>query len=189
MIGSYEEFLSIIWDIEDDSGLLKQAQEYVSKLSKRANVRLKALETEGFENTESYKRAERWLQDDGRRRFTESKKLDAESLRAQAHELNAFLTGGSTITEERDRRAGFDKLMPNATRAQKNMMRRFLMSSAFEEMKKTIGTDIVKKAADAIESGASVAQLNKLYERFLNQEKIGDEIMDITDVWTMWIGE
>lgn len=189
MINSYEEFLSIIFEIDTDASLLKEAQAYSSKLAKRANVRLAALENEGFTSSETYARAHDWLTQDDRRRFSESKKLDAESLRAQIYELNAFLHGSSTIQSERNRRAGLDKIMPNATAKQKAEMRRFLSSAAFEEMKKTIGTDIVKKAADAIEAGASVKELNKLFKQFLEQEEKGTQYMDITDVWSRWIGE
>lgn len=189
MINSYEEFLSIIFEIDTDATLLKQAQDYSAKLAKRANVRLKALEDEGFETSDAYARAKGWLMQDERKRFSESKKLDAESLRAQVFELNAFLEGGSTITEERARRAGLDKMMPRASKREKNEMRRFLSSAAFEEMKKTIGTDIVKKAADAIAAGASVSQLNRMYKDFLKQEEKGQREMDIIDVWSLWIGE
>lgn len=189
MINSYEEFLSIIFEIDTDASLLKEAQAYSAKLAKRANVRLKALEDSGLQSAESYSRAQGWLSQDDRRRFSESKKLDAESLRAQVYELNAFLEGGSTIQEEKQRRAGLNRMMPRATKREKNQMRRFLSSAAFEEMKKTIGTDIVKKAADAIEAGASVSELNKLYQRFLRQEEKGNAEIDILDVWSEWAGE
>lgn len=189
MINSYEDFLSIIFEIDTDVSLLKQAQEYSAKLAKRANVRMKALEDAGFESSDAYARAKGWLSQDDRRRFSESKKLDAESLRAQVYELTVFLQGGSTIRAEKDRRSGLDKLMPNATRKEKNEMRRFLLSAAFDEMKKTIGTNIVNRAADSIQGGASVRELNKLYKQFLDQENKGNQYMDITDVWTLWIGK
>lgn len=189
MINSYEEFLYIIFEIDTYASLLKQAREYSAKLAKRANVRLKALEDAGFETSDAYARAMGWLSQDDRRRFSESKKLDVESLMSQVYELNVFLNSGSTIQEERNRRAGLDKFMPNATPKQKAEMRRFLSSAAFEEMRRTIGTDIVKKAADAIEMGASVRELNKLFNRFLQQEEKGNQYMDITDVWFRWIGK
>lgn len=189
MIKTYEQFMRLLWEIDDNADALAQANDFVSKLAKRANVRLKALEDQDLTASPAYQRAETWLKEDSRRRFSESKKLDAESLRAQAYELNTFLESEfSTITGERQRQAGLYSLMPRATKKEKNQMRRFLESAAFQEMKKTIGSDVVKKAADAIEAGAKVSDLKRLYSDFLKQEKQGKFEMDIIDVWDLWTG-
>ena len=190
MIKTYEQFMRLLWEIEDNADALAQANDFVSKLAKRANVRLKALEDARLTSSPAYKRAEIWLKKDSRRRFSESKKLDAESLRAQAYELNTFLeSNSSTLTGELQRRAGLEKLMPNATKKEKNEMRRFLESAAFSEMQKAnIGYNIVREAAEAIISGKKVSDLKKIYSDFLKQEKQGKFEMDIIDVWDLWTG-
>ena len=165
-----------------------------SKLAKRANTRLKALEERGLTSSPAYQRATWWTGDElSRMRFSESKKLSPDKAIEQLEELNAFLGNEySTISGETARQAGLEKLMPEGTKKEKAAMKRFLESDAFSEMKKVIGTDIVKKAADAIEAGAKVGELNKLYRDYLTREAAGRLTVDqdiYTEVWSEWTGE
>ncbi len=162
--------------------------------AKRANVRLAALEEKGFTSSPAYQRAT-WFtaEERDRLRFSESKKQNLNDMMRAYEEINIFLESeSSTVAGERRREAGLNKIMPDASKKEQNAMIRFLESSAFEEMKKTIGTDIVKKAADAIEAGAKVSDLNKLFRQFKKQEAAGQLTVDqdiYTEVWTKWTDE
>lgn len=165
-----------------------------ARAAKRANTRLRALEKAGLESSSAYMRAT-WFTGETRdkMRFSESKKLDIETMRTAFEEVNIFLQSPTSRTSvEKRRRSGIDKIMMGAGEKAKNAMMRFLSSTAFGELKKIMGTDIVRKGADAIEAGASVSKLNQLFSDFINREKAGDLAVNqdiYTEVWSAWTGE
>lgn len=165
-----------------------------SKAAKRANVRLKALEKAGYTSSPAYQRAT-WFTGETRDklRFTESKHLNYDELRTAYEEVNIFLQSpASTITSEKERRSGIEKILPKADRKTKAAFQRFLSSNAFEELKKVIGTDIVKKGADAIENGAKVSDLNRLFNNFMRREEQGNLSLNqdiFSEVWSTWTGD
>ena len=193
MIPSFHEILSILNSIDGD-GAIPELQTVSASLAKRANVRLKALEDAGLTASPAYYRATWWTgKERSRRRFSESKKLTGDDLENQIREMITFLSSDtSSVSFERERQAGLEKILPEGTGKERRQMLRFLESKAFEEMKKTIGTDIVKKAADAIEAGAKVSDLNKLFKEFQRQEAEGTLTVNediYTQVWSIWVGE
>lgn len=179
----------------------KQLASYDNKIresyvqaAKTANRRLARLEEKEFTSSPAYGRAT-WFTAEERSslRFSESKRMNWNDMMRAYEEVNAFLYDEtSTVRGERRREAGLDKIMPDADAKEKDAMIRFLESTAFAEMKKTIGTDIVKKAADAIEAGANVGDLKKLFKDFKAREASNELTVDqdiYTEVWSKWFIE
>lgn len=192
MIRNYLDVLSA--DLSDITALTS-AQSLSAALAKTANSRLRALEKAGFTSSPAYQRATYFTQEirDGLR-FSQSKNLSPAMLQKQLAELQAFLSNDASLpSNEKYRRAGLNKIMPNATRSEKQAMMRFLESAAFEELKKQYGgTDIVKRGSDAIEQGAKVADLNRLFRDFQRREAAGQNTVNedlYSGVWSKWLGE
>lgn len=162
------------------------------KEAKRANSRLKALEEKGLTASPAYERATFFTAEErSSLRFSQSKRLSLSEMMRSYEEVNAFLADEtSTIRGERWRQAGINKTLPGGSASEKNAMLRFLESAAFNDLKHTIGTNVVKMAVDAIESGAKVSDLNRLYKDYLKREAEGDLTVDedlFTEVWSRWI--
>lgn len=163
--------------------------------AKRANVRLAALEEKGFTSSPAYQRAT-WFtaEERDRLRFSESKKQNLNDMMRAYEEINIFLgRESSKVSGERYRRAGLEKIMPNATIQEKNAMMRFLESGTFREVSGyAYAGDIIKSARDAIENGAKVSDLNRLYQQFKKREAAGTLTVNediFTAVWSEWTGE
>ena len=173
----------------------KRIREEYEKAANAANKRMQRLEEQGLDvSSPAYQQAQYFLGETmGRDRFSRSKKMKFADMMEQYEEILKFLNDEtSTVTGEKRRRSGVDKLMPAASKKEKNAMMRFLSSKAFEELKKVMGTDIVRRGADAIEQGAKVSDLTKLFKDFLKREKQGDITVNediYTEVWSPWIGE
>lgn len=164
------------------------------KEAKRANTRLRALEEKGLTASPAYERATFFTAEErSSLRFSQSKRMSLSEMMRSYEEVNAFLADEtSSIPGERWRQAGINKILPGGSPSEKNAMLRFLDSAAFNDLKKTIGTDVVKMAADAIESGAEVSDLNRLYKDYLKREAEGSLTVDedlYTEVWSMWAGD
>lgn len=197
----YAQIQSLIDGLEaGNEDALKEAQELSSRLAKRANSRLSALEKADLTSSRAYERAEYFLQEDqNRTRFSESKKLEGRMLADQLSDLHQFLNdNSSTISGEKQRRAGIEslieegKLSPDLTEAQKNRYASFMASDAWQEYKQRVGSppDTVAKVEDAILSGATLKQFENLLQDYLERELTGelepDE--DIFTVWENWTG-
>ena len=174
-----------------DVGALSELQSLSSSMAKRANVRLKALETSDLTASPAYRRAEYYLNEErNRTRFSESKKMTAGELEDQLGQLYGFFGDPSASVEyEKNREAGLESSFPDMNVNEKRQMRNFLSSDAFADMKKIIGSSIIREAAQAIEEGARVKDLEKAYAAYLEKTEgpADPDTPDIFDVWDNWV--
>lgn len=188
-----------------DPEALSELQAESARLAKRANVRLKALEEHNY-MTPAVKRALGFLDMEDRTRFTESKKLTGETLEQQLEELNRFLEGDTTVTEARRYLAGIDKLQEMDilddidSQKEERAIERFLSSDYWNnEIKKTLGRNYragsgelagrISQAQEAIKAGATVNDLEKIYDQFKTRESLGilQEGEDYLSVFEDWV--
>lgn len=161
------------------------------KEARRANQRMRALEKADLTTSNAYRRAQGFTNEIlEKRRFSQSKKISLDDLIMQFEEIIKFLSdASSTVTGEKMRLSGLDKMFPKMNKKEKASMMRFLDSATFQDLKKIIGTDIIKKAGDTIIEGAKVSDLNKLYKNFLEREEKGTLTIEqdiFTEVWDRW---
>lgn len=201
---TYQDINDLIDRVEDgDPDAIAEARALSAKLSKRANVRLSSLEEKGYTSGQAYTSAKYFLGEDlNRKKFSESKKLSGEDLTRNLELVNEFLNDPtSTITYESERRAGLmdmEDIIPDSfSRKDKNAFKRFLASDAWKEYKSTIyvrknqkteaesakARQALRGAAAAIERGASIRDLNDLYEQYSERT---DEDYSIFDVFEEW---
>lgn len=201
---TYQDINDLIDRVEDgDPDAIAEARALSAKLSKRANVRLSSLEEKGYTSGQAYTSAKYFLGEDlNRKKFSESKKLSGEDLTRNLELVNEFLNDPtSTITYESERRAGLtnmEDIIPDSfSRKDKNAFKRFLASDAWNEYKSTIyvrknqkteaesakARQALRGAAAAIERGASIRDLNDLYEQYSERT---DEDYSIFDVFEEW---
>lgn len=203
---NYQELRVLIDQMnQGDVTALELLQSESAKMAKRANVRLKALEDHNY-STPASRRAFGFLDMEDRTRFSESKKLTGDSLEQQLEELDRFLTGDSTLTEARHYLSGIDKLEESGiiedfeSPQEEKAFQRFLESDYWNnEIKKTLGRDYKKgsgeladrmaQAQEAIKSGATVNDLNRIYKQFKTREQLGilQEGEDYLSVFEDWV--
>lgn len=63
---------------------------------------------------------------------------------------------------------------------QERALNRFLSNKHFEELKKSLGTNVIKEAADAINQGIPVIRLSRLYNEYVRS----NEKTDIRAIWS-----
>ena len=201
---TYQDINDLIDRVEDgDQDAIAEARALSAKLSKRANVRLSALEEKGYTSGPAYESAKYFLGEDlNRSKFSESKKLSGEDLTRNLELVNEFLNNPtSTVSYESERRAGLtdmDDIIPDSfTKKDKRTFQRFLASDAWKEYKSTIyvrknekspsesakARQVLRGAAAAIERGASVRDLNNLYEQYADQTDPDYSIFDVFEEW------
>lgn len=206
---SYNELENLIEAVRsgDEAGI-QEAQAVSARESKVANQQLRRLERSGLESSPAYQQAKFFMDEDlgGVSYFSQSKKLEGESLVRQLEIVYDFRHDKtSTVTGEKERRAGFDKQIKELeierpmTKKERGYMRGFLGSDFWKDFKSTIyrtgskkdrtpdessdARKAIAEAADAIKRGASISQLEDLYEQFKTQQ---DPEIDIYEVMESW---
>lgn len=174
---------------EGNEAALQEAQQISSQLAKRANVRLKALETADYEASPAYMRVRDMIgKETGRIRFTESKKLTADQLETQLEELSVFLRGEtSTVYGESMRRSGIDTMIEEGAvsisdERTKRALLRFLDSDEWNAYRKLAGyvKGSMQTIVNAIENGNTLNDFKKLYQAALDQQR------PLTGLLTEW---
>lgn len=174
------------------------------KLAKRANQRMKELEKRGFE-TAAYTRAKGYIQEykelGNGVNFSRRKSLDIDDLVQNIKEESNFLRSKtSTASGELDRREKiFDTLtkkdksgksiIPSVSEVDnrdqyKRKFLDFLDSDVWSEIKKSLYADTnitMDEAGEAIASGASIADLEKAFNDYLEGEET-----DLFEIWDNW---
>lgn len=191
-----QELQRLIDGIESgDERIIIEAQAVSARESHAANNQLRRLESAGLDETSPAAQKVRFFLDEdmgGRNYFSESKKLEGDDL-IRNLELTQEFRGDrtSTVTGERERRAGFDKQMDEISPAgdltgrQRGYLRGFLGSDFWKDFKSTIyrttkkssrtpdesaeARSAIAEAAAAIQRGATIAELENLYENFKTQ--------------------
>ena len=161
------------------------------------------METKGYTTGSAYESAKYFLGEDlNRTKFSESKKLSGDDLTRNLELVNEFLNNPtSTVSYESERRAGLtdmEYIIPDSfTRKDKNTFRRFLSSDAWKEYKSTIyirknqksssesakARQVLRGAAAAIERGATIRDLNDLYEQYAERTDQDYSIFDVFEEW------
>ena len=206
---SFDEQIRLIDAIEaGDPEAIREAQQLSAQLAKRANVRLKALEDSSFTSFQYRKTKYQLNEEFGREKFSESKKLTGDELVEQLEMVNEFLNAEqqTTIsairaekeekTEQSLRQAGI--IPEDMKEAKVRELHRFLKSDAWKEIKASqTGTEggtggYLVSAIDAIENGAKVRDLEKMYRDFNDMMEDSDEkktakkdisVFDIMEGW------
>ncbi|MBO7734177.1 MAG: hypothetical protein J6S67_16555 [Methanobrevibacter sp.] len=189
-------------------GDIEQLRALNERLAKRSNQRMTSLKKAGLDTTAAMTRAQRDIENIGisSGRFSRSKKMSAEDLYQQVKsEANFLRWQTSTVSGEIKRR---EKIWESLTSqrideetgdiknpaidlsgvedidAFKKNFLKFLDDGAWEELKKHIYTkNILNEAGEAIAAGASVEELSKAMENYINGNT-EDDLLTIWDNWT-----
>ena len=178
---------------------LKNLQDRYVREVKRANERARNLDKHGLD-TGALKQYRRNI--DGNF-LSQSKNLDIDTMVSNLKRAEKFLKSKtSTVSGEmkrrhenyltltkpkRDKRGriiaqSFVKPPPEGMSKlkQEQAINRFLSNKHFEELKKTLGTNVIKEAADAINQGVPVIRLSRLYNEYVRS----NEKTDIRAIWS-----
>lgn len=178
---------------------LKSLQNRYVREVKRANERARNLDKHGLD-TGALKQYRRNI--DGNF-LSQSKNLDIDTMVSNLKRAEKFLKSQtSTVSGEmkrrhenyltltkpkRDKRGritaqSFVKPPPEGMSKlkQEQALNRFLSNKHFEELKKTLGTNVIKEAADAINQGVPVIRLSRLYNEYVRS----NEKTDIRAIWS-----
>lgn len=200
---SFDEQMRLIDAIEaGDPEAIREAQQLSAQLAKRANVRLKALEDSSFTSFQYRKTKYQLNEEFGRQKFSESKKLTGDELVKQLEMVNEFLNAEqqTTIsairsemeekTERSLRKAGI--IPEDMKEANVRELHKFLKSDAWKEIKASqFGTEggtggYLVAAIDAIEDGAKVRDLERMYREYKGMMDDGEDI-SIFEVMEGWL--
>lgn len=182
-----------------DPEALKQLQNQYVREVKRANERARNLDKHGLD-TGALKQYRKNL--DGNF-ISQSRNLEIDEMVAGLKKAEKFLKSQtSTVSGEMERRhknymsltkpkrdkrgriisQSFVKPPPEGMSKlqQERALNRFLSNKHFEELKKTLGTNVIKEAADAINQGIPVIRLSRLYNEYVRS----NEKTDIRAIWS-----
>lgn len=182
-----------------DPEALKQLQNQYVREVKRANERARNLDKHGLD-TGALKQYRKNL--DGNF-ISQSRNLEIDEMVAGLKRAEKFLKSQtSTVSGEMERRhknymsltkpkrdkrgriisQSFVKPPPEGMSKlqQERALNRFLSNKHFEELKKTLGTNVIKEAADAINQGIPVIRLSRLYNEYVRS----NEKTDIRAIWS-----
>ena len=156
--------------------------------SKRASERMRSLERSGI-NTAALQKAQYYLDDRGRTRFGAGKRASLDDVVENLEQARKFLTWQtSTIGGERERLNKMLKTMERngqigkfSNPKDRETFLNFLGSNAFADIKKYIGTNL-SEAQQAIEAGAKVEDLERIYNQYAE-----GEINNPLQVWDAWM--
>lgn len=166
----------------------QQLRELSRVYSKRASERMRSLEKSGL-NTSALQRAQYYLDDRGRTRFGAGKRASLDDVVENLEQARKFLTWQtSTIGGERERLNKMLKTMERngqidgfSSPKDRETFLNFLGSNAFADIKKYIGTNL-SEAQQAIEAGAKVEDLERIYNQYAE-----GEINNPLQVWDAWM--
>lgn len=182
-----------------DPEALKQLQNQYVREVKRANERARNLDKHGLD-TGALKQYRKNL--DGNF-ISQSRNLEIDEMVEGLKRAEKFLKSQtSTVSGEMERRhknymsltkpkrdkrgriisQSFVKPPPEGMSKlqQERVLNRFLSNKHFEELKKTLDTNVIKEAADAINQGIPVIRLSRLYNEYVRS----NEKTDIRAIWS-----
>ena len=182
-----------------DPEALQQLQNQYVREVKRANERARNLDKHGLD-TGALKQYRKNL--DGNF-ISQSRNLEIDEMVAGLKKAEKFLKSQtSTVSGEMERRhknymsltkpkrdkrgriisQSFVKPPPEGMSKlqQERALNNFLSNKHFEELKKTLGTNVIKEAADAINQGIPVIRLSRLYNEYVRS----NEKTDIRAIWS-----
>lgn len=179
-----------------DSSALARLGEVSSYYGKKANERIKEFR-EADVSSQALKRAEHFVREEmGREKFSRAKKMDAYDLYKNASEARRFIRAKTgTVARERKRMGKvLEKLSePTAKRTwsipeglqtgeERKQFEKFLGSSAWDEIKNTMGSATMKEVSERIDQGANVDELLDAYQMSLEDENFS--FQEYVEGWT-----
>lgn len=153
---------------------LAQLRESSKYYGKKGNERITDFEKADM-RSEALTRAQHYLDtQQNRNRFSRSGKLDAYEAYKNASEARRFLRAKTgTVARERKREAAvMEKLekggyLPEGmTKEDQKSFSKFLRSSAWDEIKKTMGSQVMKEVAEGISEGQDIEELILAYQDY-----------------------
>lgn len=155
--------------------------------SRRASQRMRELENRDM-NTKALQYAQHYLDQRDRTRFGAGKSADIDEVIENLQQARKFLSWEtSTVGGERARVEGMlDTLRSHGiidefeNEREKRSFLNFLESDAFADYKKMIGSGIIGEAQNAIANGATVDELNAVYQEY----KAGN--VGAIESWESW---
>lgn len=153
---------------------LAQLRESSKYYGKKGNERITDFEKADM-RSEALTRAKHYLYtQQGRDRFSRSGKLDAYEAYKNASEARRFLRAKTgTVARERKREAAvMEKLekggyLPKGfSKENQKSFSKFLRSSAWDEIKKTMGSQVMKEVAEGISEGQDIEELILAYQDY-----------------------
>lgn len=178
-----------------DKAALKYLNEVSSYYGKKGNERIRAFEKADMGSV-ALSRAQHYLQtEQGRSKFSRSKKLDAFEAYQNASEARRFLRAktGTPAKERKRMTKVLEKLseptedrqwsIPEGlqTGAERKSFEKFLSSDAWDEIKNTMGSQTMKDTAERIDQGGDVQELVDAYK-----ESLTDKDFNFQDFVSGW---
>lgn len=185
--------------IAGDPDAIKELGDLNNKLAKRANERMRDIERRDMGSTAAYQRAQYYLGEQGRDKFSQSRKLDPDAAYENIIQVNNYLRAQtSTAAGEMQRREKIvDSLIENnyidisedselSNDEFKKRFLDFLSSDAWEDIRKHNkgGTNIlVSEASEAIQNGVKIGDLTRAFKDY---QRGADT--DYIEMWENWTG-
>lgn len=152
---------------------LAQLRESSKYYGKKGNERIREFERADMRSN-ALTRAQHYLEtQQGRNRFSRSGKLDAYEAYKNASEARRFIRSKTgTVARERKRESAvMEKLekggyLPEMSKADQMSFSKFLRSSAWDEIKKTMGSQVMKEVAEGISEGQDIEELILAYQDY-----------------------
>ena len=169
-----------------------------NRLAKRANERMRDIESKGLDGTSAYNRAKYFIQNQdfsNTEYFSQSRKLDVDDAVLNIKNVAVYLRSQtSTAAGEMQRRKDIvDRLADNNyldvpdedPEAFKRKFLDFLDSNAWEDIKKHMyatNSGMIKEAGEAIQNGAKLGDLTRAFKDY--QKGADTDLFEIWDNWT-----
>lgn len=186
--------------LEGDPEAIEWMREQNRLMSKSANQRMRYMERTGMvdewgRGTAAYNNAKEDLLQLGQEKFLTGKNIDINQMYDNMSDARFFLESQtSTRRGEMKRReriigsleeGGYLTVPSNPVEAAKfkKEFAQFLDSDAFTDLKKYMGTNIIKEASDAIARGAKVQDLANIFRQY--QAKNDADIFNVWDSWEL----
>lgn len=188
---------------KNDPDAIKQLGELNNKLSKRANQRMRDIESKGLSGTAAYNRAKKYLEDFDtgsfakQEYFSQSRKLDPDVAYKNIEEASKYLRWQtSTASGENQRRQKildqleqnhpdfFEDLGDDAIQTKKELLQ-FFDTDAWADIRKANrgGTDpVVAKAIEALDHGAKLGDLKRAFKDF-QMNKVDTDQIELFESW------
>ena len=185
---------------QGDQGALEQLGELNNRLAKRANQRLRDIESQGMEGTGAYNKAKYWISEQtGGEYFSQSRKLSPDDAMENLDAVTTFLRSQTStaagekkrrehILDKLDDRGFFDDISEDGRYTKEEVKKRLLDmfdSDAWDDIRKNNrgGTnEVVAQAIEAIQNGALLGDLKRAFKDF--QRNTLDT--DYVELWANW---
>lgn len=173
---SRQQILNMLKKAENNPQLKKKLVDEAVRQANIVNARMYRLEKEGFGDVfgTTAKVKEFALEHYGKETLSKSKtalRFDDELLKEQLLLTSKFLRARTTIIGAAERAKGVAQVLRlDVEEGQERDVLRFLESDMFNELRRLGSARVIQDAVEAIKQGASIEDLNKSYQNYLNKQ-------------------